>query len=257
MLWKVNDLKSFSLRATDGVIGEVEEMFVSDDAWVVRYVIVRTGGWLDREHVLISPLALDVPNGPARTIPVSLSQEQVRNAPTADSKRTVSRENEVKYHDYYGWPYYWVGGPMWGPFMTPGELARAEVKRADKGDGSPRREPRAPSRLRSTEEVRGYGFEGADGDLGHIDDFVVDDEDWSVRYLVIDTRNWWPGGKKVLLPTALVHEISWDAQKVTSNVSRETVKSAPEYEESLPIPVAFQRLLAQHYGLSEAVAGFR
>lgn len=256
MLWKIGDLKSFSLRATDGIIGEVEEMFVSDERWVVRYVIVRTGGWLDREHVLISPLALDVPNGPARAIPVSLTREQVRNAPTADSKRTVSRENEVKYHDYYGWPYYWVGGPMWGPFMTPGELARAEVKKA-KEAGSASDESKPSSRLRSTEEVRGYGFEGSDGGLGHIEDFVIDDTDWSARYLVIDTRNWWPGGKKVLLPTALVREVSWDAQKVFGGVSRETVKSAPEYEESLPIPVAFEKLLAQHYGLSEAVVGFR
>lgn len=241
MLWKMGDLKEFSLRAKDGVIGELAELYFSDDNWTVRYIVVATGDWLERRDVLISPMALDLPNGPAKVIPANVTREQVRDAPPVDTKKPVSRHYEIRYHDYYGWPYYWIGGAGWGPFLTPGELVRAGVDREEIEI------PEDPH-LRSSSEVEGYRFEGRDGRLGHVQDFIVSDESWAIRYLEIDTRPWWPGGKKVLLATQWVNDVSWQERKLRADVSRDTVKEAPEYDESAPITETYQNELAQHYG---------
>jgi hypothetical protein len=214
--------------------------------------VVATGNWLERREVLVSPIAIEFPlNPPAKLIPVSITREQVRSAPLVDTQKPVSRHYETRYYDHFGWPYYWVGGAGWGPYLTPADLARAAAK-----DVSDARAPENPH-LRSAEEVQGYRIEGKDGKLGHVDDAIVDDQNWSIRYLEIDTRNWWPGGKKVLLPTDAVTSVNWSKRTLGADVAREAVKHAPEYEESAPITEDDERSLAEHYGLSRSVGAFR
>ena len=90
--------------------------------------------------------------------------------------------------------------------------------------------------LRSTYSVSGHHIQALDGEIGHVEDFVIDDETWAIRYLIVDTRNWWPG-KKVSVSPQLIENVSWGERKVFVNLSRETIKESPEYsEESLPTP---------------------
>ena len=84
------------------------------------------------------------------------------------------------------------------------------------------------SHLRSTEGVTGYNMEATDGEIGHVDGFVVDDEAWAIRYIEVATRNWLPG-KKVLISPPWIERVSWTESKVYVGLSRETIKSAPEY----------------------------
>jgi hypothetical protein len=260
MLWRLSDLKLFSIRAQDGPIGRVSELLVSDETWTVRYLVVDTAEGVLAERVLLSPLAFDTPNGPAKVLPVRLTKNQVRNAPAASREEPVSRHRERELHDYYGWPYYWIGGPIWGPFLTPGELSRAQFERAPLPEAEEAKlrktEPPSDPHLRSTNEVEGYRFEAVDGELGHVQDFVLDDGDWRIKYFEITTRTWWPG-KKVLLPAEHVREVRWDDRRVHADVRRETVKKAPRYEESEPISPQLEKELAQHYGLELSVGGFR
>lgn len=252
MMWKANDLKQFSLQAQDGEIGDVTDLYFSDDTWIMRYLVVATGGWLNQREVLVSPLAFDLPlNPPAKVIPVRITREQVRNAPPVDTEQPVSRHYETRYYDHFGWPYYWVGGAGWGAFVAPGDLARASSKRLHEVET-----PENPH-LRSANEVEGYRFEGKDGKLGHVEDLIVSDDDWSIRYIDIDTRDWWPGGKKVLLATDWVRDVSWAERKLEADVRRDAVKSAPEYDESAPITEDYEESLTKHYGLSRSVGAFR
>lgn len=260
MLWKLADLKLFSIRAEDGPIGRVSELLVSDETWTVRYVVVDTGEGILAERVLLSPLAFGTPNGPAKVLPVGLTRNQVRNAPMASTEEPVSRHRERELHDYYGWPYYWVGGPIWGPFLTPGELSRAQLERAPLSPEAEAEvdahEPPSDPHLRSTNEVEGYRFEALDGELGHVEDFVVDDVDWRVKYFEIATRNWWPG-KKVLLPAKHVAEVRWDERHVRADLRRQAVKEAPRFDDASPISEDVEKGLAKHYGIELSVAGFR
>jgi hypothetical protein len=105
----------------------------------------------------------------------------------------------------------------------------------------------ADSHLRSTEAVTGYTIDAPDGDIGHVDGFLVDDEAWAIRYIEVATRNWWPG-KKVLVSPAWIEQVSWMESKVSVGLSREAIKDAPEYLESMPITREYENQLYVHYG---------
>ena len=82
--------------------------------------------------------------------------------------------------------------------------------------------------LRSSKDVFGHSIQALDGEIGHIEDFVVDDETWVIRYLVVDTRNWLPG-KRVLIATDWIDRISWEESKIFLHLTRDQIREAPEY----------------------------
>jgi hypothetical protein len=149
---------------------------------------------------------------------------------------------------YYGYPYYWGGPYLWGRASYPAGLTvrkeavtQAEALQARAGKES------ADSHLRSTNEVKGYHIEAADAEIGHVEDFIIDDETWAIRYLEVDTRNWWPG-KKVLVSPQWIEQVSWPVSKVFVHLSRETIKNGPEYFESMPITREYENRLYSYYG---------
>jgi uncharacterized protein YrrD len=260
MLRRVRDLNDYKLAAIDGEIGKVTEFYFDDRSWTVRYLIADTGGWVSGRQVLISPCAL----GPARedihVIPVDLTKEQIEQSPPLDSDRPVSREYEQDYYSYYGWPGYWVGPYAWGqsPYPTRRRDERSEADRraVDEVYGSGRShglEGSAPrsatideNHLRSTADVTGRDIQAKDGEIGHVGDFVVDDETWAIRYLIVDTRNWWPG-KKVLIAPRWIERISWAESKVFINLTRDAIKGAPEYTDETLITRDHEIKLHRHY----------
>jgi hypothetical protein len=90
--------------------------------------------------------------------------------------------------------------------------------------------------LRSTNAVSGYHIQASDVEIGNVEDFIVDDETWAIRFLIINTRNWWPG-KEVLISPKLIERVSWDESKVFVNLTSEAIKQLPEYTESLLVEV--------------------
>lgn len=148
----------------------------------MRYLVADTGGWLTGRRVLISPHALDAANQEERVIPVHLTRTQIEKSPSLATDRPVSRQYELDYHSYYGWPTYWdspyTGGL--GNYFMSGPDAVAT--------GSLRTEGEDPH-LRSTNDVTGRIIQAKDGEIGHLRDFVVDDETWAIRYLIVDTQN--------------------------------------------------------------------
>jgi len=239
MLTKAKTLKGYTLHALDGEIGKVKEFYFDDRHWTIRYLVADTGNWLSDRQVLISPHALGAMNKEERSIAIDLTKKQIENSPSLNSDKPVSRQFEEGYVDYYGWPVYWGGPYAWGPSHYP--LGDRE-KRSEPVQG----EKPWDSHLRSTHNVSGYHIQAADGEIGHVDDFIIDDETWAIRYLIVDTRNWWPG-KKVLVAPQWIERVSWSESKVFVNLSREAVKRSPEYwQESLPTR-AYETELYLHY----------
>jgi hypothetical protein len=245
MLQKASDLKDYSLRANDGDIGNVIDFLFSDEYWTVRYLVVDTGEWLKSRQVLISPIALRAINDPAGVVRADLTRKQIENSPELDTAKPISRHYEIKYHQYYRWPYYWQGTGLWGAWGYPTEMmlgVRSWKERLDQDE-----EPENPH-LRSMNEVTGYRVGALDGQIGRIEDFVLHNRTWSVRYVEIDTRPWWPGSKKVLLARQWIEDVSWEDRKVRVDVSRSALKEAPEYEEHKPISEQYELALFKHYG---------
>lgn len=150
-----------------------------------------------------------------------------RNCPPVNTKLPVSRHYEEQYYRHCGWEPYWIVDPMLGsaPYLPlPAEGAPGE--------------PQHPH-LRSSAEVRGYSTHARDGDIGHVEDFIVEEPGWAVRYLEVDTRNWLPG-KHVLVAPTWIRQVDWAKQEAEIDLPREAIETAPPYDRSRIISREYQ-----------------
>jgi uncharacterized protein YrrD len=239
MLYKAKTLKGYKLDSLDGEIGKVKEFYFDDQHWTIRYLVADTGNWLTDRQVLISPYAMVAVNKEEQNIEINLTKKQIEDSPSLDSDKPVSRQFEDAYYGFYGWPMYWGGPYMWGayPFIVHDPEKWKEYTQAEKT---------WDPFLRSTHDVTGNHIQAADGEIGHVEDFIIDDETWAIRYLIIDTRNWWPG-KKVLVSLQWIERVSWIESKVFVNLTRETVRQSPEYTEGSLLTRDYETELHRHY----------
>ena len=243
MLRSVKEIKGYMLRAKDGDIGRCKDFLFDDQIWVDRYMVADTGKWLPDKKVLISPISLGEPDYASRIFPVRLSKNQIEHAPALDTDAPVSRQYETKYHEYFGWPYYWRGVETWGPYTYPVHLYAykpKDVVNVESENGDPH--------LRSAKEVMGYRIQARNGEIGHVEDFIVDDRPWNIRYMIVDTRKWLPGSQKVLISTDWINSIDWLERQVAVDLNVEEIKESPEYDPSAPVNREYEVGLYDFYG---------
>jgi len=221
----MKELRGDAIAARDGKIGSVKDVYFDDEQWAVRYLVVDTGKWLPDRKVLISPSSLEPRGADGDTIAARLTREQVEKAPGIEEDAPVSRLYEQAHARYFRYPYYWTGPYLWGMAPVPAmqEMMPPEVRESQAALEAQARE----SHLRSTDEVVGYRIRAADGPLGHVEDLLVDDESWAIEGMVVDTRDWLPGGK-VMVPPSAVEGIDYAAREVGLRLTREELKSAPQ-----------------------------
>lgn len=240
MLSKAKTLKGYALSGLDGDIGSVEEFFFDDRHWTIRYLVAETGSWLSEREVLISPRALSFVNHENKNLSVNLTMRRIEDSPRLESHKPVSRQFEISYHSYFGWPIYWDGPYAWGAFpyllMQAGRKALAALLPEAESDPD----------LRSTRDTTGLVVMGADGAIGRVEDVILDDTSWTIRYLIIDTGSWWPG-KKVLVSPAWLERVDWGKPEMFIKLPRATIKAAPEYVEAPLVSREYETLLHSHY----------
>ena len=247
MLKNASHLKGLVIRATDGEIGTVDQLYFDDETWAIRYLIVETGGWLGGRRVLISPISVVHTDWQAKRLDVALTKKRVENSPDINTDKPVSRQHEAAYLGYYGYPNYWGGTFLWGPGYYPSGLA-TEVAASKETQALERiQKESADSHLRSTAAVTGYHIEAMDGEIGHVAGFFMDDETWAIRYIEVATRNWWPG-KKVLVSPAWIQKVSWVDSKVYVGLYRDAIQTAPLFVDSVPLTREYEDRLYRHYG---------
>ncbi len=259
MLRNLKELQGYSLRATDGDIGTVKDFYFDDDRWVVRYLVVETGTWLSSRQVLISPVSLGMPNHDDRVIAVKISREQVKSSPDIDTDKPVSRQHELDHLGHYGYPAYWDSVGIWGAGAMPGSLlpeagltppmsgaAILEADRAMAAEQALKHRDDDPH-LRSCRSVTGYHIKAQDGEIGHVQGFIVDEDSWQIRYLVIDTSNWWMG-HQVLLAPPWIQQVSWAEQMVAVAMTRTAIQNSPEWDPSMPPDRVQEAAIYKHYG---------
>ncbi|MDD2853575.1 MAG: PRC-barrel domain-containing protein [Desulfuromonadaceae bacterium] len=239
MLYKAKALKGYTLDSYDGEIGKVMGFYFDDQHWTIRYLVADTGSWLVDKQVLISPYALVNVAKEEQRITINLTNEQIEESPSLNSDKPVSQQFEEDYYKYYEWPVYWAGPYMWGSYA---DIVRDNTMWLE---ASPERKER-DLHLRSTKEVSGYTIHANDGDIGEIEDFIIDDEMWAIRYLIVNTLNWWPG-KKVLLSPQWIKNVSWNESRVFVNLPREVIKQSPEYTDESLVTRAYEDGLHSHY----------
>jgi hypothetical protein len=214
-LRSMSELTGCVLVATDGEIGRCKDFLFDDEAWVLRYMVADTGRWIPHRAVLISPESLGEPVWVDHRFPVQLSKADIENGPALDSAQPVSRQHEEALASHYGLPFYWSA-------------------------------PDAPH-LRSFQEIVGYRVMATDDHHGHVDDLMVDDQDWTIRYLVVDTRDWLPG-RKVLISPRWLRAFDWTNREARIDLTPSQLEISPVYEPERPIYRAYEAELHEAYG---------
>lgn len=230
MLSKAKTLTGYSLQSLDGEIGKVKDFYFDDRYWTIRYLVADTGEWLISRQVLISPHSLAGVYGSQGSIAVQLTKDQIEHSPSLNRDKPVSRQFEQEYSAFFGAPIYW-GFPHEA-------AAQAESHEAGKKHNDPD--------LRSTHDVSGHHVEASDGEIGHVEDFLIDDKTWAIRYLIVDTKDWLPG-KKVLVSPKWIKRVSWSEKQVVVDLARDAIRQAPEYTDGVVVTRDHETALHRHY----------
>lgn len=239
---RVQDIAKLTLYGIDGQVGTVQELYFDDQNWAVRYLVVKTGGWFMGRHVLVAPVVIGRIDDADSSMRINLPKEQIEHAPSIESAKLLSRRYEQTYYERFQWAPYWQPDTtMWGSPIPYPDASTIRLKEPLFSEAPEQ------SHLRSSAAVTGYGIRAQDGEIGHMKDLVIDDEDWIVRYVEVDTRNWLPG-KKVLVQTGRIGPFDWHSRSVTMFLTRHAIESAPAYDPSTLITPDYEVRLFKHYG---------
>jgi hypothetical protein len=225
MLRNTNDLENYAIRATDGEIGHIRDLYFDDQNWVVRYLVAQADFWLSNRRVLISPLSVSGPDWAGKTLPVSIDKAQVSKSPSIDAAMPPSRQSELQYYHYYGYPYYWSETGQAGQGLQPDALAQ-----------------HADPQLCSCAAVTGYQLRATDGDCGKVTGFLLDESSWAIRYLVVDTGSW-RMDHQVLLAPSRITAVQRQDKTVSVDLSCDAVKDLPAYAPDARMDRAWERNL--------------
>lgn len=259
MLYSMNALTKAKIKSVDSAFGDIRDLYFDDVSWTLRYFVVDVGTWLEGRHVLISPESLTEYRGDENAFACTLTRQQIHDSPLFDSQKTVSRQQEESLSKHYGWTPYWVtpmaAFPLPGLYTYPvvgsssdrwnqeSEMAPTVAKEVAARQDLDREQE---THLRSFQEIKSYDLQATDGDIGELDDLLLDATGWRVTHIIVDTRKWWPGGQ-VVIDRALVTDISWGDTKIVVAMSREEVKKAPPFDSDQTITESFMQQLSQYY----------
>ncbi len=244
MLWDASAIIGYRIEATDGHLGSVSDLLFDDKSWAIRWLVVDTGNWLPGRKVLLPASALGEPDAGLRHIAVRLTRQQVRDAPGVEADLPVSRQMEQHLSDHYGADAYWANGSNAIPLiaspylMEPRRHFEGEGIVADMGD----------AHLRSVTAVTGYHIRATDGDIGHVHDFLVEAAGWRIAWLAVDTQNWWPGARVLILPR-LVREVDWAGSLVHISATRQKLRDSPPSTDAATVDGTYAEAMAVYYGL--------
>ncbi|MFC4076133.1 PRC-barrel domain-containing protein [Salinithrix halophila] len=252
MLVSAKGMEGTTVVAVEGEIGKVDRLLIDDETWTVRYLIVNVGSLFHRQRVLISPIPVKQVDWEKKEVRLSLTREQVKDSPDVDAEAPISRKSEVELHRHYGWPVYWGGAGLWGGSMVPGNLAvnplpEELLRPSPPQDGDLKDENLAESRLLSVNQLTGFTLKTHDGELGQVDDFIIDDHSWTVRFLVVDAGSWL-SSKKVMIDKDSVEDVDMADARVHVDLVKDNIKGSPEYEPSDPINEEGEKGRFDYYG---------
>ena len=248
MLLVGSALMDYAVIVADGKIGTVSDFLFDDTNWKIRWLVVDTGTWLSGRKILVHPSAISEVDHRSREVPLTLSKAQVKDSPEIEFDKPVSRQVENSLYDYYGWNPSWGGGsygfgaiaspisapPYFGSPFSPEKLpSAASIEHAD-------------PHLRSLNAVTGYHVEASDGDIGHVENFIIDEEGWVIRYLIVDTRNWW-FGQHVLISPYSVSALRYADRHFSVKITRDQVKKSPVWDPAEVVNRAYEQSLHTHY----------
>jgi hypothetical protein len=233
MLYSINNLLGYSVEATDGSIGKIDDFYFDDQTWGLRYLVVDVSTWLFGRKVLLAPQVIVMPF--EHSLVVRVTKQQVKESPDINTKNPFSRQHEKEIHQHFGWPFPVEGMPgAMPPPIIPPLTENETVAELEKG---------YDRHLRSTNWVNGYDIRTLDGFYGIVDDFVIDDEPWQLRFVVgisgLEVKN--------LVPVSEISQISWPEKTALLNLTMDAMHRFPVFDPEQHLKHSYGYVLGQYF----------
>ncbi|MFP4466452.1 MAG: PRC-barrel domain-containing protein [Candidatus Goldiibacteriota bacterium] len=244
----LKNLIGYSVITPDGDAGKIEDIFFDDLTWSVRYYRVKGGSLVNKERFLISPKDIqEHPDWTNRSVYIRNKAEKINKSPDAGEEKLPSKEVEQKIAEYYDWPVYWTGLTYGSPIIPPLFNEEKEIADESEKEKTAKEKKATEPELRSLKELLEYAVEAVDGELGTVDDVIMEDEDQKIMYFAVDTHKILPG-KKVLITTTWAEAADWRNEKLVTMLTKEEIKNSPKYEPGQPVNREYEEVLFDYYG---------
>lgn len=245
MKLSLDNIINCQLQCQDGAEGYVKDFLFDQNTWKIQYAEVDIGGILTDKKLLVPVGFINKWNLENRALNLNIKKSQLESCPTIDKKLPISRKYEQELHDHYQEVPYWnkstapsVAMPMEAFPPRPINTPDMDIE-----------EDELDTQLRSFREIRGYHIKANDGEIGHVEDAIMDGIDRQIVYLIIDTSNWLPLSKRVLISVNWMNEISYKSQSVSIDMDRDAIKDAPEFDPDMPVNSVYEKKLYNYYGV--------
>jgi sporulation protein YlmC with PRC-barrel domain len=259
MLLRAKTLKSYSMLASDGELGSLDDFYFDSDTATIRYFVGDTRTWFFGGKVLLSPLSFKEIDRSNERIAVNATKDQIKDSPKPEEHEPITRRYEQQLSSYYGWENYWADNaarrditgfqahaPMMPPIFNPeGPREEHDGLKSDEAHAS-EQQYREDQQLISVEDIKGYKVHTADGEAGKIHDCVIDDEDWKIRYFVVNVGGFF-NKELVLVSIDWLNDVSWRDHTITFDLENKRIEDAPEFVSDQPITREDEAALYEHY----------
>jgi uncharacterized protein YrrD len=238
MLRSIQDLLACSVTCPDGDLGKIDQIYFDVHSRRVRYLVIDTSAWGYGQKIWVPPCCVHQIDFSSKVVRLNLVQQKMLASPAIDMQGPISRLQEGKLVNYYGCKPYWEETHAQCASRYPSGAINSTAGGEPEGHERMTLHTNAVNssvHLLSTRQASGYTIEAVDGPIGHIRDFVFEDETWMIRYLTIDTHEWWQSETEVLLSTESIDSIESAGFTISTTLGRDAIQNSPVYLDYVPL----------------------
>lgn len=236
MFASLTELRSYRIRGTDAELGKINDLCFRQNDWVVRYVVVGMEE-LARESLLLTTYLGRLDRG-SHTLTADILLEQVANTDPLDRSMPLEERDERRLHEQYGWPAIWWQEEH--DIEPIGGLWSEEPRASENADEQEFESPRV---MFAGDLLEAYAVEGEGGEIGRLLDVIVEDETWSIPYLVVGS----PGAERTLVATDYVQTIDLGTRNIYLSLPVGAVANSPILSSVGPITPELEQSLREYY----------
>ncbi len=223
MIRSCKSLEGYSLHALDGEIGHLKTLHFNDEDWSIKYLVIDLGGFWSEKKVLLLPSASYEFSWIEQNISVKLTREQIKSSlpynadlPVSDQHELINRINFKSLYLIEPWSGSFL--PLWFPDLSAGQALKNLVQEIGDKD------------LRCVKMITGYKVVLNDKELGKVEDFILDCNEWKLREIVIETNHLLHSSKKII-PVSKIKVFDTDNEKIELDLSSTELEDYPDYKE--------------------------
>lgn len=259
MLISLKQLTDFELYSVDGKAGRINDTLFDRKDWSLKYIVDKSSKLLSRE-IAVSYEAIAEINWQARKVYLRYSQEQIRQSPSVKAKKSLNDPPKAfRRQPVQVFHYDWVMNreETYNNEFTGTQEEAGSAVISDSGDytnhsgtGGARYvvqdEEYGTPVLQSTDKAIGLKISTKTGDLGVVEDFIVDDSNWLIQFMIIATQKNLRG-KRILVAPEAISWINWKQKHITVDLDKEKLAGCPNFNLLFPLVNDSKKMLYEQY----------